>query len=89
MTTDAGELIDCAAYGADHCPHLRRVYERLQSVESMLAKNTKDTSEIVEILQAAKGFFTVASWVGNAAKWIVSVGVAIGAIWLTLRGDKV
>ena len=54
--------------------------------EATLAQNTAATSEILEIISTAKGFFKGASVIGSGLKWFLGIATAILAFWLTLKG---
>lgn len=68
---------------------------RMTRIEQSLAENTKatqetaeSTSELVELIQALKGAFKALEYIGKLARplgYILKVGVAIAAIWATIK----
>ena len=62
---------------------LRRNTEATERVEAA-------TAEIVEVLAAAKGFWSVVSWIGDAGvkvgKFAIACTLAGGAVWLWVKG---
>ena len=64
-----------------------QIYERLLAVETKVDTIDKNTSGLVEAINALDGAFKVLGWVASAAKPILWVGgliVAAGAVWQTL-----
>lgn len=39
-----------------------------------------DFKELLDIFRSAKGFFKVLGWIGRAARWIIGIGIVVGAI---------
>lgn len=54
----------------------------LASNSKITAENSKGTLEVLNILSAAKGAFTVLGWLGAAAKWTAAVGGALTSIYV-------
>jgi hypothetical protein len=65
------------------------VQKLTHSVESLHSEHKAMKSSIDELLhifQAGKGALTVMGWVGKAIRWIVAVGLAIGAVIAYMKG---
>jgi hypothetical protein len=63
-----------------------QIYERLLTVEAKVDTIDKNTSGLVEAIDAAKGAVKVLNWIASIAQpvlWIGGVIVAAGAIWQT------
>ena len=82
------EKEDCPKEG---CPSVwileRRVdrhREEINELKVLMQKNTKDTTEILEIVTMGKNFFKVLGMLGTAIKTISAVGIPIAAFiyWL-------
>lgn len=58
--------------------------EEINELRSLMEKNTKDTTEILEIVTMGKNFFKVLGMLGTAIKTISAVGIPIAAFiyWL-------
>lgn len=54
---------------------------RMGNIERSLATNTAATQEVLEIVTMGRSFFKVLGHIGTAAKWIASIGTAIGVIY--------
>jgi len=53
-------------------------------------QSLKDSiDELLKIFQAGKGALTVMGWFGKAVRWVVAVGIAIGAVIAYMKGWKV
>ena len=59
---------------------------RMDEIERKLDTNNKATSEVLEILQSAKGFFRVLGYIGTAVKWLMGIGAAAGALYAAWHG---
>ena len=63
-----------------------QIYERLLTVETKVDAIDKNTSGLVEAIDAMQGAVKVLGWIASAAKPILWVGALImgaGAIWQT------
>ena len=63
-----------------------QIYTRLIAVEAKVDSIDKNTSGLVEAIDALQGAFKVLGWVASAAKpilWIGGLIMAAGAIWQT------
>ena len=63
-----------------------QIYARLLAVEQKVDTIDKNTSGLVEAIDAMQGAVKVLSWVASAAKpilWIGGLVMAAGAIWQT------
>jgi hypothetical protein len=63
-----------------------QIYERLLAVETKVDTIDKNTSGLVEAIDAMQGAIKVLGWIASAAKPILWVGALImgaGAIWQT------
>jgi hypothetical protein len=54
---------------------------RMGRIESLLAANNTVTEEVREIVVLGKSFFKVLGYIGNAVKWVVGLGAAVGGAW--------
>lgn len=57
-------------------------------VKAKLDSTVDSVDELLDILRAAKGFFTTLGLLGNVVKWAAAVAAPVVALWLTLKGDK-
>lgn len=55
--------------------------------EKTLEENTQATSDILEIISAAKGFFKVASSIGSVIKWVTGIAAACIGLWVAIKGQ--
>jgi hypothetical protein len=65
----------------------KQIYDRLVEVESKVDAIDKNTSGLVEAIDAMQGAIKVLGWIASAAKpilWIGGLVMAAGAIWQTL-----
>jgi hypothetical protein len=63
-----------------------QIYSRLLAVESKVDTIDKNTSGLVEAIDAAKGAVKVLNWIASIAQpvlWIGGLIIAAGAIWQT------
>lgn len=63
-----------------------QIYERLIAVEAKVDSIDKNTSGLVEAINALDGAFKVLGWVASAAKpilWVSGLIMAAGAVWQT------
>jgi hypothetical protein len=63
-----------------------QIYERLLAVETKVDTIDKNTSGLVEAIDAMQGAVKVLGWIASAAKpilWIGALIMAAGAIWQT------
>ena len=63
-----------------------QIYERLLEVETKVDAIDKNTSGLVEAINALDGAFKVLGWVASAAKpilWVGALIMAAGAVWQT------
>jgi hypothetical protein len=63
-----------------------QIYERLLAVENKVDTIEKNTSGLVEAIDAAKGAVKVLNWIASIAQpvlWIGGLIIAAGAIWQT------
>ena len=63
-----------------------QIYERLLAVEAKVDAIDKNTSGLVEAIDAAKGAVKVLNWIASIAQpvlWIGGLIIAAGAIWQT------
>jgi hypothetical protein len=63
-----------------------QIYERLLAVETKVDTIDKNTSGLVEAIDALDGAFKVLGWVASAAKpilWVGALIMAAGAVWQT------
>ena len=69
----------------DNVSH-QQIYDRLLAVEQKVDVIDKNTSGLVEAIDAAQGAVKVLGWIASAAKpilWIGGLVMAAGAIWQT------
>jgi len=69
----------------DNVSH-QQIYDRLLAVEQKVDAIDKNTSGLVEAIDAMQGAVKVLGWIASAAKpilWIGGLVMAAGAIWQT------
>lgn len=66
---------------AQHIELKKSVLENTEITKSI----STNTDEIIQFFKAAKGFFTVAGYIGKLAKWTSAVVAAIGAAWALIK----
>lgn len=54
-------------------------------MESKLDTNTEITGQLLEIIQAGKGFFRTLGWLTDAAKWVAALAVPIVGLWYAIK----
>lgn len=62
-----------------------RMEKRQESMEAAMAMNNSMTTEIFDIVSAAKGAFKFFGWVGTFAGWSVKVAVFVGGAWAATK----
>jgi hypothetical protein len=63
-----------------------QIYERLLAVETKVDTIDKNTSGLVEAIDAMQGAVKVLGWIASAAEpilWVGALIMAAGAIWQT------
>jgi hypothetical protein len=63
-----------------------QIYDRLIAVETKVDSIDKNTSGLVEAINALDGAFKVLGWVASVAKpllWVGGLIMAAGAVWQT------
>jgi len=63
-----------------------QIYERLLAVETKVDSIEKNTSGLVEAIDAMQGAVKVLGWIASAAKpilWVGALIMAAGAVWQT------
>jgi len=63
-----------------------QIYERLLAVETKVDAIDKNTSGLVEAIDAMQGAVKVLGWIASAAKpilWVGALIMAAGAVWQT------
>jgi hypothetical protein len=63
-----------------------QIYERLIAVETKVDSIEKNTSGLVEAIDAMQGAVKVLGWIASAAKpilWVGALIMAAGAVWQT------
>ena len=55
-------------------------------LESKIDQGNAANEELLDILRAAKGFFTVGGWLANGVKWIAGLITGGIALYLALKG---
>jgi len=48
----------------------------------------RNIEELLQIFQAGKGTLTMMGWIGKGVRWVVTIGIAVGAIIAYLKGWK-
>lgn len=93
------QFADVSAQRSDaaetHGRDLAALQTRMRAVEISIDTNTKltasigaDTSELLDMFRAAKGFFKFAGWVGNAVKWTAGLAAAFAALYAFVKNIK-
>lgn len=63
-----------------------QIYDRLLAVEAKVDDIDKNTKDLVDAINAAKGAVKVLNWIASIAQpvlWIGGLIVAAGAVWQT------
>ena len=63
-----------------------QIYERLLAVEAKVDEIDKNTKDLVDAIDAAKGAVRVLNWIASIAQpvlWIGGLVIAAGAVWQT------
>ena len=63
-----------------------QIYERLLTVETKVDAIDKNTSGLVEAIDAMQGAVKVLGWIASAAKpilWVGALIMAAGSVWQT------
>jgi hypothetical protein len=55
--------------------------ERMRKIETELTRNTDATTEVLDLLTAAKGAFRVFGAIGAGARWVGGIAAALIAVW--------
>ena len=66
----------------------RELYDRLVAVETKVDTISKDTKDVVNAFNSAKGAFLVFEWIGKLAKpiiWLVGLSTIILAAYERLK----
>lgn len=66
----------------------REIYDRLIAVEAKVDSIEKNTKDVVDAFEAAKGAFAVLELLGKLAKpmlWIAGLITAVGVFWQTFK----
>jgi hypothetical protein len=64
----------------------KQIYDRLLTVETKVNEIDKNTSGLVDAIDAMQGAMKVLGWIASAAKpilWISGLVMAAGAVWQT------
>lgn len=60
---------------------LARGDARMSKIEAELTRNTEATTEVLDLLTAAKGAFRVLGGIGAVARWVGGIAAAGVAVW--------
>ena len=60
--------------------------QRMDRIEAKLDSNSKDTAEILDILNLGKSFFRAIGYFGAFLKWSTAIAAPVLIFWYTLRG---
>jgi hypothetical protein len=63
-----------------------QIYDRLLAVEAKVDDIDKNTKDLVDAINAAKGAVKVLNWIASIAQpvlWIGGLIIAAGAVWQT------
>ena len=76
---------------ADDPVHRRRMTleNRMDMLEEKLEKNTELTQRVVDVFGTLESGIKVLGWLGAAAKWVVSIGAAVGMVWAIANGKDI
>lgn len=71
--------------------HRRRVSieNRMDLLEEKLEKNTELTQRVVDVFGTIESGIKVLGALGAVAKWVVSIGAAIGMVWAVANGKDI
>ncbi len=62
-----------------------RIEKSINETSTKLDANTRETSEILDILRSGKAFFRVADHLTSAVKWITGIGASVLIFWYALK----
>ncbi len=58
----------------------------IESLDRKLDRIHGDLLELIELWQSAKGFVRIVAITGTTVKWVIGIGLAIGAAWAAITG---
>lgn len=66
-------------------PWREEMTARMFRVEELAEHTKKDTGEIIEFFNSAKGAFNVLGWLGRIAKWVTAISAAAVVLWALVK----
>ena len=74
---------------------LVKVHERLaihdtkiNQIHADILLNNSETSQVLDIVRAGKGFFRILDWLASIIKWTLALLAPAVAFWYSLKGGK-
>jgi len=64
---------------------MSRIEKSISDTSTKLDINTRETTEILDILRSGKAFFRVADHLTSAVKWITGIGASILIFWYAVK----
>ncbi len=64
---------------------MSRIEKSISDTSIKLDINTRETTEILDILRSGKAFFRVADNLTSAVKWIAGIGTAVLLFWYAIK----
>jgi len=64
---------------------MSRIEKSISDTSIKLDINTRETTEILDILRSGKAFFRVADHLTSAVKWIAGIGTAVLLFWYAIK----
>lgn len=59
---------------------------RMDALEKKLDKNTELTQGVVNVFNTLESGIKVMGWIGAVAKWVITIGSAVGVLWAIAHG---
>ncbi len=64
---------------------MQRIEVSITSTAIKLETNTRETTEILDILRSGKAFFRIADYVTSAVKWVAGIGASILIFYYAIK----
>lgn len=58
----------------------------IDAIDKKLDRIHGDLLELIELWRSAKGFVRIVAITGTTVKWVIGIGLAIGAAWAAITG---
>lgn len=68
----------------DRRAEMKGMHQRLEEGDARMQRIEESIAEILDIVQAAKGFFKVLGIIGAAVKWLIGIGTTLAAFYAVI-----